>query len=158
MRRSLVASGVAVLLAAIAWMADISPAAAQRLPGGSYLSSCRDVQVRRGRDLVAFCAMRNGAWISTRLNDFPSCRGDIANRNGQLWCARGPMPPPPGGPAPLPRGSYLRSCANAFVAPGGILRADCRRMNGSWNRAALNLNFCRGARDIGNANGQLVCR
>lgn len=198
----------------------IPAAKAQPVPPGSYLNSCRDAQVWGGRDLAAVCATRNGQWATSRLPDFRSCRGDISNQNGQLWCQRRPAPPPP--PPPVvgppgsyrqsctninfrngtlsascrtrsgnwrpsvlntltcqpgsdisnqdgslfcppqrgfapPPGSYLRTCRDAMVGGAGNLRAVCRRNNGTWNAAVLNLAACRGARDIFNNNGNLGC-
>ncbi|MBP2149368.1 CVNH domain-containing protein [Xanthobacter autotrophicus DSM 597] len=210
---------VALGLAAAATVATTSVAEAQPLPPGSYLRSCRDVQTR-GPNLVAFCATRNGQWVPARLNDFPTCRGDISNQNGQLWCERRPGPPPmpnpgfgpPGSyrqtcnrvefrngvlsafcrtragnfqPSVLntltcqpgtdisnqdgtlwcqrrqslqpPPGSYMRTCRNISVGGAGMLRAQCQRVNGSWNPTALNLNACGRSRDISNQNGNLAC-
>lgn len=222
MKQNFLAAGLVGLLVTLGWLAGAGAAMAQPVPPGSYLRSCRDAQVRHGNDLVANCAMANGAWVRARLENFPSCRGDISNQNGQLWCERRPMPPPPppgpggfgppgsyqnsctqirfrngilnatcqtmsgawrpaslnvancarGGdiannngrlvcpppaPPPVPPGSYLRSCSDAIVGPAGTLWAQCRRMDGGWNRASLNLNNCRGTRDIANINGRLVC-
>src|SRR5260221_3542634 len=54
-----------------------------------------------------------------------------------------------------PGGSYVGSCNN-IQAFGDRLVADCRRMDGGWNRTALHdLGSCVG--DIGNMNGQLTC-
>ena len=57
--------------------------------------------------------------------------------------------------AQAPGGSYLDSCSNVR-AFGDRLIADCRRMDGGWNRTALHdLGSCAG--DISNRNGQLTC-
>ncbi|MBB6308323.1 CVNH domain-containing protein [Xanthobacter tagetidis] len=139
----------------------VPEASAQNVPPGSYLRSCRDVRVVAGRDITALCETRQpGRFEYTRLPDFRSCWGDIANINGNLRCERRPAPPPPGPnvrPPPPPPGSYLRSCRGAVVGPAGTLWAECRMMNGVWVRANVNLNNCRGARDIANINGRLVC-
>lgn len=148
-------AGLAGLLVVLGWLAGLDAAAAQPIPPGSYLRSCRDAQVRNGRDLAAFCATRNGQWVATRLNNFPGCRSDISNQNGQLWCERRPVAPPP--PPPPPRGSYLNSCRAVIVGKAGVLRAQCQRVNGTWTPAALNLANCRPGRDIANLNGRLVC-
>lgn len=209
---------LAGVLLALGLIGATTAAEAQPVPPGSYLRSCRDVQVR-GVNLAAFCATRNGQFVPTRLADFPTCRGDISNQNGQLWCERRPMPPPPqpnvgprgsyrqtcnriefrngvlsafcltrGGswqPSVLntltcqpgtdisnqdgtlwcprrqslqpPPGSYMRTCRNISVGGAGMLRAQCQRVNGSWNPTALNLNLCSGSRDISNQNGNLAC-
>ena len=54
-----------------------------------------------------------------------------------------------------PQGSYLESCTNVGMR-GDRLFADCRRMDGSWQRTALgDVDRCVG--DIGNMNGSLRC-
>ena len=58
-------------------------------------------------------------------------------------------------PAQAQRGSYVDSCNNIQTF-GDRLVADCRRMDGGWNRTVLHdLGSCVG--DIGNMNGQLTC-
>lgn len=224
--RSFLATGLrlAGLILALGLMAGTA-AEARSVPPGSYLRSCRDAQVREGVNLAAFCATRNGQWVVTRLNDFPSCRGDISNQDGQLWCQRRPGPGPGPGPIPPnpgfgppgsyrqscdrvefrngvlsafcrtragnfqpsvlntltcqpgtdisnqngqlwcrtrqqlqpPPGSYMRTCRGITMGLGGVLRAQCQRVNGSWNPTALNMNNCRNYRDISNQNGNLAC-
>ena len=57
--------------------------------------------------------------------------------------------------AQAPGGSYVGSCNN-IQAFGDRIVADCRRMDGGWNRTALHdVDSCIG--DIGNMNGQLTC-
>src|SRR5258708_4719147 len=52
-------------------------------------------------------------------------------------------------------GSYLQTCTNVR-AFGDRIIADCRRMDGSWDRTALHdSGSCVG--DIANTNGQLTC-
>jgi hypothetical protein len=54
-----------------------------------------------------------------------------------------------------PGGSYMESCTNVR-AFGDRIIADCRRMDGAWNRTALHdADSCVG--DIGNMNGHLTC-
>lgn len=60
------------------------PAAAQ-MPGGAYLQSCRDVQVRGDR-LTATCRTREGGWNQTSLGDIGRCVGGVSNSNGRLVC------------------------------------------------------------------------
>ncbi len=59
----------------------------RREPRGSFLNTCRDVRVD-GDTLKARCQASDGRWGWTNLNDWDSCRGDIANINGQLMCNR----------------------------------------------------------------------
>lgn len=153
-----------------------APAAGQtptQAPRGSYLESCRQVQVRWGRDLAAFCANRAGEWVVTRLDDFPSCDGEIVNRNGQLACnatvtpgslyGAAPPPPPPAArpPAPAPErppaGSYTATCRNPRLE-GGWLQASCRDTWGNWRDAGLALTGCPVGADIANDDGRLTCR
>jgi len=60
------------------------PAAAQ-MPGGSYLQSCRDVQLRGDR-LVATCRSEHGHWNRTALGNIGRCAGGISNSDGRLVC------------------------------------------------------------------------
>lgn len=53
-----------------------------------------------------------------------------------------------------PQGSYLDSCTHIGMR-GDRLFADCRRMDGSWQRTVLDVDRCVG--DIGNLNGHLTC-
>jgi len=88
----------AVLLAGIGWSV---PAHAQRVPQGSYLTSCSDVRVE-GDTLVARCRTRDGRERRSALAGINRCVGDIGNNNGTLQCnlGRGPPPRVQGGPAP----------------------------------------------------------
>ena len=54
----------------------------------------------------------------------------------------------------VPQGSYLNSCRQVGME-GDRLFADCRRMDGSWERTALYVGRC--VSDISNSNGQLTC-
>jgi hypothetical protein len=61
--------------------------AQQRLPRGSYLLSCPEAGVYRGR-LSAVCRRRNGSFQQSFLADVARCVGDIGNNNGRLVCNR----------------------------------------------------------------------
>ncbi|HEY1797784.1 MAG TPA: CVNH domain-containing protein [Stellaceae bacterium] len=130
-------------------------AQAQRLPRGSYLQTCPEASVYRGR-LTAVCRQRDGSFRQSQLPDVDRCVGDIANVDGRLRCHYGAGAPFPGGPArPLPGGSYQQSCSNIGLN-GNTLVASCKAMNGRMQRTSLaNVNRCVG--DIGNNNGQLNC-
>jgi hypothetical protein len=57
--------------------------------------------------------------------------------------------------AQAPGGSYLETCTNVRTF-GDRIVADCRRVDGAWNRTALNdFDSCVGG--ISNMNGQLAC-
>ncbi len=128
-------------------------AQAQRLPRGSYLQTCPEANVYRGR-LTAVCRRRDGSFQQSSLADVGRCVGDIANIDGRLRCNYGPGGP--GGPArPLPGGSYQQSCSNIGLN-GNTLVATCKTMKGRIQRTSLaNVDRCAG--DIGNNNGQLTC-
>jgi hypothetical protein len=64
--------------------ASIAPAGAQTVPSGSYQQSCTNVHVR-GDQLVANCTSSQGGRVRSSIA-LDSCRGDIANYNGQLTC------------------------------------------------------------------------
>lgn len=61
-----------------------APAAAQ-IPGGSYLQSCRDVQIRGDR-MTALCRTQEGRWNQTSISNIGQCAGGIANSGGRLTC------------------------------------------------------------------------
>jgi len=166
-------AGIATVWAAMLGLALLLggalEAAAQPLPAGSYLRSCRDARIERGRDLVAVCRVgRTGPFIPARLPDVFQCRGDIANIEGTLWCERRPGPPPgpppgprpgppPGPPGFGPPGSYRASCVQVDQR-GSRLFAQCRTRFGDWVPAMLNLQGCQPGGDIRNDDGRLVCR
>ena len=53
-----------------------------------------------------------------------------------------------------PSGSYTHTCTN-IQAYGGQLTADCRRMDGSWDRTSLDVSRC--ASGVANTDGRLTC-
>src|SRR6266853_1896772 len=54
-----------------------------------------------------------------------------------------------------PSGSYARSCTN-IQSYGGRVTAECRRMDGSWDRTTLDgAHRCPGG--IANTDGRLTC-
>jgi CVNH domain len=55
---------------------------------------------------------------------------------------------------PIPQGSYINSCRHVGME-GNRLLADCRRMDGGWQRTVLDVDRCVG--DISNYNGRLIC-
>jgi len=132
---------------------QLQPAlAAQNAPLGSYLLSCRNVQVQSllggsGTNIVASCRTNDGRYVQSTLPN--TCSGDIANINGQLTCsASGPNNTPPSG-------SYQQSCNNIYMT-GPILNANCLRRNGQVSQTTLNVLNCKGG-DISNQDGQLTC-
>ncbi|MFG1296209.1 MULTISPECIES: CVNH domain-containing protein [Xanthobacter] len=139
-----------------------APAQAQPAPPGTYQRTCRDVRVHRGSDLTALCeTARRGVFTATRLDDFFTCRGDIANVDGHLWCERGrgpgPRPLPPPGTGNGPPGSYRASCT-MIDQRGMMLAATCRTRSGEWRPTEMNMLGCIPGTDISNDNGNLRCR
>jgi len=72
--------------AALLVLAMTTPAGAREVPNGSYLQSCRNIEIH-GDTLVADCLRVDGRWSRSGL-DVGRCRGDIANNNGELVCPR----------------------------------------------------------------------
>lgn len=138
----------------VVWL--IPQANAQQAPRGSYLRTCPEASVYRGR-LTAVCRRRDGSFQQSSLGDVGRCVGDIANVDGRLRCNYGPggPMPGPGRPQPVPGGSYQQSCSNIGLN-GSTLVATCKTMKGRMQRTSLaNVDRCVG--DIGNNNGRLNC-
>lgn len=145
------AAAVATVLlgfGAVAWAQPLP------LPGGSWRDTCGEARAYfqdGARTLSARCSNSRGGSSYSSLR-YDQCRGDIANRDGQLVCGNpGPLPPGAG----VPDGSYRRSCRGAYVS-GGRLYAECRDHRGDWQRTSIDLASCRG-RDITNIDGRLTC-
>jgi hypothetical protein len=60
----------------------------------------------------------------------------------------------PANAQPAPQGSYLNSCTHIGMDRDKLV-AECRRMDGRWQRTVLDIDRCVG--DIGNDNGHLTC-
>jgi mannosyltransferase OCH1-like enzyme len=54
---------------------------------------------------------------------------------------------------PLPKGGWIHSSRNYYVTKGNILHAECRRMNGSWNKNDVMFNI---NDDLNNDDGRIV--
>lgn len=129
-------------------------------PNGSYMQTCTEIHVG-GDDLHARCQAQDGSWHDAKLDDFNSCRGDIANDNGKLRCAAGT---PVGGayvPGRYagvngPNGSYAQTCMNIHV-DGDDLKARCQTSGGDLRDAKLD-DFRKCKSDIINDNGRLRCQ
>ena len=127
--------GIAIAL--LTAIAGIAPAAAQRIPPGSYQNSCNDIGIWGADTLVATCRTRGGGALRTGLSRVYRCVGDIGNNNGVLQCAlrggreaRGyAMGGPPSGPPPYAAQPYA-----APPPPGygrGASPAGAARLQGS---------------------------
>ncbi len=95
-------TGLGALLAVI----GAATTASAQVPPGGYLQTCRDVQFD-GFNLSALCLGAGDQFYPSRLAGAGSCRGDIANLNGQLVCVgRGGAPRPQYGGGPAPQYGY----------------------------------------------------
>jgi len=114
---------------------------------GSYQRSCvlAGTNCKTGT-LSALCKTRQGSQNQTTL-DPRGCVGDIANMDGQLHCSKGGLPP---------GGSYTQSCQDIYVE-GGILHAQCKKMDGHW-KVSIPLTYGPCARGVENINGDLRCQ
>jgi hypothetical protein len=63
----------------------VAPAQAAPPPPGSYKQTCQNIRAN-AFVLKAFCQTRNGKYVRASLDDYRSCRGDIANIEGRLAC------------------------------------------------------------------------
>lgn len=58
-------------------------------PPGSYRLTCGNIWIAcNGSYMTARCKTIRGNWVNTSLSDPFSCRGDIANIDGDLQCPR----------------------------------------------------------------------
>ncbi|WP_454915139.1 CVNH domain-containing protein [Xanthobacter sediminis] len=128
-----------------------APLAAQGLPAGSYLATCRDVRVSAGW-LTASCQDRSGRWVESTTAASWCSRGDIANENGRLTCK-----PVSSFGEQAPAGSYMASCRDIRVS-AGWLKASCQDRNGRWVDATTAVSWCSPGRDIANMDGRLTCK
>src|SRR5215475_7229815 len=80
--------------------------AAQRLPAGSYVSTCKDIAYAND-ELGATCQMRDGGWAETILHHVDKC-ASVSNQNGTLTCDRWV--------AWTPTGSFTRTCKDVAYA------------------------------------------
>lgn len=139
-----------------------------RLPGGSWLRSCKNIEVRGG-ELFADCRRPNGNWNRAGIA-YRQCPGGLMNNGGRLECEGGGWNGwgnngnngwGNGGwgnmnNARVPEGSFRSTCKQERVERGYVLVANCRDWNGNYRQTALDLRQCRG--DISNRGGELNCR
>lgn len=114
---------------------------------GSYVQTCRDVRTQSDK-LMAVCQTIDGRWVSTTLDAYSRCTGDIVNDDGRLECTRS-------GGKQVPTGPYSQTCRQIYVR-GDTLRAQCQNRAGQWVWTQLNdWDSCRSA--IVNLDGVLHC-
>lgn len=124
-----------------------------QLPRGSYRDTCRNEEAD-GRTLRAECRDNNGRWRYSELDNYRTCRGDIANANGMLRCRRDDDDDDHDGGYDLPGGSWRYSCRSARIY-ATVLYAECRDQLGRWRQTSLDLRNCDD--DVLNRGGRLVC-
>jgi hypothetical protein len=126
---------------------------------GSYQATCTSITQRqyirigtpwRRTTLSAQCRATNGTVLATSLDDPQLCVADISNDNGRLVCARAPI-------APLPGGSWLQSCLDAYYHPqANEIRARClSRTSLTFRYATLNRAYP--CPSVTNDDGWLSC-
>jgi hypothetical protein len=141
----------------------------RRQPSESFRQTCRVVRENRFH-IQAYCRTIAGQMV---YNDFDRrfCETDIANIDGRLICAGSEEDPnypgqpnypgnpgypgQPNYPAPLPAGSYQRSCQQC-QADGVTLSCQCLDTHGQYHFTSIGYQRC--GQEIGNLNGQLVCQ
>lgn len=132
---------------------------------GSYQASCTNasqVQVRRQGSpwtmttLSAQCRNRAGIMLPARLNDPRNCAGDISNDDGVLRCVRA-QPAVMGRLLfPLPAGSWLQSCRDAyFQMESHEYRAQCRTISSVWRDTSINSSYP--CASVSNDDGWMSC-
>lgn len=57
----------------------------------------------------------------------------------------------------LPGGSWRQSCRNATMQGRDDVRAECRTVDGRWNRTSIDIDRCGRDPRLANRNGELVC-
>jgi CVNH domain len=115
-------------------------------PPGTYTRSCSEISVNNGT-LHANCRDSAGGVHPTQLANFARCVGDISNFDGELTCAMGQ--------GPLPPGSYIATCKEVTFTPTEITHAACRTISGSFRVGSLILQGC--LTPVVNQDGFLDC-
>lgn len=152
---------VRLTLAALAACFSMSgAAAAQQVPPGTYLESCRDAFIE-GERLNAECRNDADKWKKTWLDGYRYCDGDIANNNGLLVCNGGRLteeeanaPAAAAARGDLPAGPWRENCRGPAL-DGTLLYAECQDNAGTWRASSIDLSQCTG--EVGNVNGVLTC-
>jgi hypothetical protein len=116
-------------------------AAAEHLPDGSWIRSCRDGVLHKDGSFAATCLQRNGDWNYTQT-DISDCRY-VENRDGRLACGDDTA------------GSYQVSCRDIRYN-GDRVEAVCEDRTGGWHNAMIKRGRCNGREDIINSDGRLT--
>lgn len=146
-----------LLLAALAVSMLGTAAHAANPPRGTYLETCRNVNVDGAR-LNAECLRTSGKYRKTWMDGYRYCAGNIANEDGVLVCQGGRLTEEeaggPGGRGAMPAGPWRETCRDA-VLEASILRAICQDRKKAWRTTFLDMRTCNG--DVANVDGQLTC-
>jgi len=114
------------------------------VPQGSYLQSSSQVNV----NLYGKAQRRDQSWIASGAN-ITNLSGGLVNLDGSLQPENDPAP----SAGYVPNGSYSKTTENVSVA----LSAYCRKIDGSWQWATLDISrYTPALGDIANINGELV--
>lgn len=101
----------------------------QEIPKGSYQQSCVGIQIRFDI-LIARCKTAKSDLKGTVLEDYASCRGDIANDNGKLRCVGGSEQGVASPQAPSDEAAELTRLVKEFLA--GATRNDAAVHDRFW--------------------------
>jgi len=114
------------------------------VPQCSYLQSASQVNV----NLYGKAQRRDQSWIATGAN-ITNLSGGLVNLDGSLQPESDPVP----NALYIPNCSYQKTTENVSVA----LSAYCRKIDGSWQWATLDISkYTPASGDIANINGELV--
>lgn len=157
LRRLVAITHTSMLLCTAFFIASFSTAThAADPPSGSYRHTCA-VSSFRDSVLAAYCSPENGGYQGSSQIDVRACGAEVFNRDGGLQCyTRQGW----GSGRAIPRGSYIDSCKNVFVAGDQrSISAQCKDNNGNYRSTKVSTNSCpRGAGGgLDNNNGNLVC-
>lgn len=127
-----------------------------RLPGGSWRSSCRNATLDSDDHLLyANCQTDDGNWNRSWLNMSNCPSRVVGNSNGSLFCENGQRYYGSTYGTGLPPGSWQQSCQNAQMS-GSMLYADCDTGFGSYQATSLDVSACPNG-PVGNNGGRLYC-
>jgi len=114
------------------------------VPQGSYLQSSSQVNV----NLYGKAQRRDQSWIAAGAN-ITNLSGGLVNLDGCLQPENDPVPTT----GFIPNGSYQKTTENV----SSVLSAYCRKIDGSWQWATLDISKYTPANgDIANINGELM--
>jgi hypothetical protein len=114
------------------------------VPQGSYLQSSAQVNV----NLYGKSQRRDQSWVASGAN-ITALSGGLVNLDGSLQPENDPLP----NSGYIPNGSYQKTTEGLST----VLSAYCRKIDGSWQWATLDITKYLSANgDIANINGELI--